>query len=241
MNIALIGYGKMGKAIEEIAISRGHQIVERFSSQHPFDSITSAGGIDVAIEFTQPKLAPIHIKKALDLAIPIVVGTTAWSEHLAAIKEEVLSKNGALLYASNFSVGVNIFFELNKRLAQLMSNHSEYRASIEEIHHIQKLDAPSGTAVSLATDLLAHHELYSSWQLKNVDSDLENNSILSIDALRLPEVPGTHSVRYSSEIDTITITHEAHSRKGFALGAVIAAEFLHLKKGIFTMSDVLKF
>jgi 4-hydroxy-tetrahydrodipicolinate reductase len=238
MKIALIGYGKMGKAIEEIAISRGHQIIQRISSENPIQS-ADLSQVDMAIEFTRPELAVEHIKFCVNQQIPIVVGTTAWQDKLASVREFVNSEKGALLHASNFSVGINIFFEINKTLARLMSNHLEYQIEAEEIHHVQKLDAPSGTAVSLLNDILIENKNYSDWQLVSDFGDAVANKIPII-AKREPDVPGTHEINYSSEIDTISIKHIAHNRKGFALGAVLAAEFLKGKTGVYTMSDVLK-
>lgn len=238
MNIGLIGYGKMGKAIEEIAIERGHTIAFRVNSSNPIDKVALKEA-DVAIEFSQPVLAFQHIEACLHAGLPIVVGTTAWQEQLPAVTELVDELKGALLHASNFSIGVNIFFQLNERLAQLMSHQPEYTASIEEIHHVQKLDAPSGTAVVLADGIVENHQGYRSWACGVGEAPTVVDQQIGVTALRLPEVPGTHTIHYTSEIDTITITHEAHNRKGFALGAVIAAEFLLNKKGIFTMRDVL--
>lgn len=238
MKIALIGYGKMGKAIEEIAISRGHEVILKCTSKNTIEE-ADFSLVDVAIEFTKPELAVKHIHFCLDKNIPLVVGTTGWNKELDSIKEKTKSINGSLLHASNFSVGVNIFFELNKKLAELMSGNSDYSASIEEIHHVQKLDAPSGTAITLAEGLIENNSNYSSWKL--ADSNSENQNQLPIIAQRLPEVPGTHTIQYSSDIDSISITHEAHNRKGFALGAVIAAEWLKNKRGVFTMKDVLNF
>jgi 4-hydroxy-tetrahydrodipicolinate reductase len=238
MNIALVGYGKMGKAIEEIARSRGHEITQRISSSHPIQS-ADLSQVDVAIEFTRPELAIEHIKFCVNQKIPIVVGTTAWRDQLSKVSDFVNQKKGGMLHASNFSVGVNIFFEINRKLAKLMSNQPEYRIVAEEIHHVQKLDAPSGTAVSLLKDILFENKNYSNWQLvSNVEeSDSKNIPII---AKREPDVPGTHEINYSSDIDTISLKHIAHNRKGFALGAVLAAEFLFGKSGVFTMSDVLK-
>jgi len=238
MKIALIGYGKMGKAIEEIAISRGHDITHRVSSSNPIQTIDLSDS-DVAIEFTRPDLAIEHIHYCINQNLPIVVGTTAWQEKLSDVCDFVNSKSGALLYASNFSVGVNIFFELNRTLAKLMSNHPEYKIEVEEIHHVQKLDAPSGTAVSLLNDILIENRNYSDWDLVSDFNETDSNKIPVI-AKREPDVPGTHGINYASEIDTITIQHVAHNRKGFALGAVLAAEFLIGKSGVYTMSDVLK-
>jgi 4-hydroxy-tetrahydrodipicolinate reductase len=238
MRIALIGYGKMGKAIEEIAIARGHEISHRISSLNPINSFDLLK-TDVAIEFTRPELAIEHIHYCVNQQIPIVVGTTAWQAQLSEVTNFVNSKNGGMLYASNFSVGVNLFFEVNKVLARLMASQPEYHIEAEEIHHIQKLDAPSGTAVSLLNDILAENKNYSNWQLVS-DFNKTDSTKIPIIAKREPNVPGTHEINYCSEIDTITIKHVAHNRKGFALGAVLAAEFLKGKSGVYTMSDVLK-
>lgn len=238
MKIGLIGYGKMGKAIEAIALERGHTIAFRVNSENPIDSVDLREA-EVAIEFSQPVLAFSHIEACMKAGLPVVVGTTAWQEQLPQVEALVSQHNGALLHASNFSIGVNIFFQVNEKLAQLMSRQPDYTASIEEIHHVQKLDAPSGTAVVLADGILEHHSGYQSWTCGMNEYPATAEQQIGVKAVRLPEVPGTHTVTYSSEIDTISITHEAHSRKGFALGAVIAAEFLVDKKGIFTMRDVL--
>ena len=239
MNIALIGYGKMGKAIEEIAISRGHSVVVKFNSQNPLES-SQLRTTDVAIEFSQPDLALKHIKLCADGQIPIVVGTTAWEEHLEEIINHIDKREASLIYSSNFSIGVNLFFEMNKHLARLMNDKTDYVASITEIHHTQKIDAPSGTAVTLAKDLISNHPTYSSWKLTGQSENMEKSD-LPISAIREENVPGTHLISYTSEIDTLTIEHQAHNRKGFALGAVIAAEFIHKKQGVYTMSDILKF
>jgi len=239
MNIALIGYGKMGKAIEEIAISRGHSVVVKFNSQNPLES-SQLRTTDVAIEFSQPDLALKHIKLCADGQIPIVVGTTAWEEHLAEIINHIDKREASLIYSSNFSIGVNLFFEMNKYLARLMNDKTDYVASITEIHHAQKIDAPSGTAVTLAKDLISNHPTYSSWKLTGQSQNMEKSD-LPISAIRVENVPGTHLISYTSEIDTLTIEHKAHNRKGFALGAIIAAEFIHKKQGVYTMSDILKF
>lgn len=238
MKIGLIGYGKMGKAIEEIALERGHDIVFRANSAQPLETIDLRLA-EVAIEFSQPVLAFGHIEACMRNHLPIVVGTTAWQEQLPEVEELIKQYNGSLLHASNFSVGVNIFFQINERLAQLMAPYPEYAASIEEIHHIQKLDAPSGTAVVLADGIVENHSGYASWACGVGTPPVTSNQQIPVTALRLPEVPGTHTIRYTSSIDTISITHEAHNRKGFALGAVLAAEFLATRKGLFTMRDVL--
>lgn len=238
MKIALIGYGKMGKAIEAIALERGHIIVNKVNSQTPLEE-TDLSEAEIAIEFSQPDLAVDHITYCLNKRLPVVVGTTAWNEQLNEVKEMVRQNNGSLLYASNFSVGVNIFFELNKHLARLMSGQFNYQASLEETHHLQKIDAPSGTAISLADAILDNNNDYESWVLVEGEHSYTADNQLGITSFRKPDVPGVHVVKYSSEIDTISISHEANSRKGFALGAVLAAEWLLGKKGVFTMKDVL--
>lgn len=239
MKIALIGYGKMGKAIEEIALQRGHEIAAKIDASNSVSELLNKQ-IDVAIEFTRPDAAVNNILFCQENTIPVVVGTTAWNHEFPKVEHAVHTYNGALLYASNFSVGVNIFFEINRRLAKLMNRQTEYTASIEEIHHLQKLDSPSGTAVSIADDIISNIDVLKSWKLGEEEEPTVKKSELAITSFRQPDVPGTHVVRYDSEIDTIEILHEAHSRKGFALGAVLAAEFLKGKKGIFTMSDVLR-
>ena len=234
MKIALIGYGKMGKIIERIAISRGHEIVSIYNSQKHFKGNEECTA-DVAIEFTRPDTVVEHIKTAIGQKLPIVVGTTAWSASQEDIFELVSQAQGSLLYASNFSVGVNIFQQLTEKLAQLIESQAQYTLRIEETHHLQKLDAPSGTAVTLAEGIIANNTNYNEWQLGN---EVLSNQI-SIVAHREPDVPGTHEVFATSTIDTITLSHEAHSREGFALGAILAAEFLLGKQGVFTMKDVL--
>jgi 4-hydroxy-tetrahydrodipicolinate reductase len=238
MRIGLIGYGKMGKIIERIALERGHSIAYKVNSENPISS-HNLNLADVAIEFTQPALAVGHIHACLDANLPVVVGTTAWQEQFAKVKSAVESKDGSLLYASNFSIGVNILFQINERLAQLMSKQPDYKASIEEIHHTQKLDAPSGTAVTLAEGILSNHAAYHTWVSALNTNPIAQVGELPIKALREPEVPGTHTIAYDSPIDSISLTHIAHSRDGFALGAVLAAEFLAGRKGLFTMRDVL--
>ena len=230
MKIALLGYGRMGKEIEKIAISRGHEIVIRKEADTEID-ITKA---DVAIDFSVPTSAFENITNCFKNGVPVVSGTTGWldkyDEALTVCKEN----NGAFIYASNFSVGVNIFFELNKQLAKMMSNIENYSIAMEEIHHTKKLDAPSGTAITLAEGIIEHTSK-ENWDLDKASS--ENN--IPIVAKRIPEVPGTHSVWYNSDVDSIEIKHTAHNRKGFALGAVVAAEWLLGKNGVFTMKDVL--
>jgi 4-hydroxy-tetrahydrodipicolinate reductase len=238
MKIALIGYGKMGQAIEKIALERGHEISIIVTSQNPIEHVDFSS-TDVAIEFTKPELATKHIIHCMNSSVPVVVGTTAWHEELETIKAICEDKNGSLLYASNFSLGVNIFFEINKRLAELLSDHPEYKAEIEEIHHLQKLDAPSGTAIEIAKGIVSYNQNYNDWKTGLNARPEVNDDELPIIAKREPNVPGTHTVNYVSEIDTLSMTHQAHNRKGFALGAVIAAEWVVTKKGVFTMSNIL--
>jgi 4-hydroxy-tetrahydrodipicolinate reductase len=235
MKIALIGYGKMGKAIETIAHEREHVVVCKISSASTDEEWQEIKQCDVAIEFTRPDAARENIIKCLKLNVPVVVGTTGWMHHMGEIKRTCEEEKGALLYASNFSLGVNIFFEINRVLAELMNDRKDYRVSMTEIHHTEKLDAPSGTAISLAKDIIAHNSLISRWA-EGVES---HEDVLGIQAERTPNVPGTHQVVYNSEIDRISIEHVAHNRKGFALGALVASEFLLGKQGVYTMKDVL--
>lgn len=231
MNIALLGYGRMGKSIEAIALDRNHNIsLKATSSTKSFDFSKT----DVAIDFSIPSTAVSNIKSAIDAGVPVISGTTGWLEHYNNVIEYCKSNNGTFLYASNFSLGVNIFFEINKQLSRLMAKVEGYNTEIEEIHHTQKLDAPSGTAITLAEGIIENTE-YNSWTLDNPKSNE-----IRIEAKRIPEVPGTHEITYNSEIDSISIKHTAHSRQGFALGAVIAAEWIKDKKGIFSMKDVLQ-
>jgi len=228
----------MGKAIEMIALERGHAIAWKVSSENILED-QDFSKADVVIEFTQPNATLDHIKKSLTENTPIVVGTTGWNSSLQEITDLCEGLNGSLLHSSNFSIGVNIFFQISEKLAQLMENHSDYKASIEEIHHTEKLDSPSGTAISLANGILEHNDNYLSWVCGDNEVPHVNENQLGVTAYRLPNVPGTHTVEYKSEIDTIKIIHEAHNRKGFALGAVLAAEWLSDKHGVFTMKDVL--
>ena len=230
MKIALLGYGKMGKVIERIALERGHTIVLKKSSNDSFEGLENA---DVAIDFSVPDSAVSHITECLNNNIPIICGTTGWLNDYDKMVELCKTNNGSFIYGSNFSLGVNIFFELNDYLAKMMNNLKQYNVSMEEIHHTQKLDAPSGTAISLANGIIENSE-FTNWTLE----EPKNNEI-HIEAKRIENVPGTHSVFYDSEVDQIEIKHTAHSREGFALGSVIAAEWLVGKKGVFTMKDVL--
>jgi 4-hydroxy-tetrahydrodipicolinate reductase len=238
MKIALIGYGKMGKAIEEIAVAKGHEIVLTVSIDNLEDNtVDKIKKADVAIEFTGPESAYDNIIRCLQAGVPVVSGSTGWLERLEEVRKFCLEGNKTFLYASNFSIGVNIFFELNKRLAELMAPHTGYKVSMTEIHHTQKKDAPSGTAITLAEQILEKIPGKKSW-INHISNNLDELEIISE---RKDPAPGTHQIRYSSAIDTIEIIHTAHSRQGFATGAVLAAEFIHDKKGIFSMKDVLGF
>ena len=236
MRIAIIGYGKMGHMIEEIAVQRGHEIVLKINIDNTDDfTQENCANVDVAIEFTGPSTAYENVKKCIDFGLPVVSGSTGWNTKLADIKEYVKQKNGSFLHTSNFSIGVNIFFEVNKLLARLMASHTEYDVSLKEIHHTAKLDAPSGTAVSLAEQVLENLRRKNAW----VNHEAEKEHELTIISERIDPAPGTHFVKYSSEIDDIEIIHTAHNRKGFALGAVLAAEYISDKNGIFSMQQVL--
>lgn len=236
MRIVLIGYGKMGKAIEEIALQRGHKIILKIDQPNLHEFIKeNMAAAEVAIEFTGPHSAFDNIKKCLDFGIPVVCGSTGWTERLEEIKKYCTIQNGAFAYSSNYSVGVNIFFEVNKKLASLMASHHEYEVLIEETHHTQKKDAPSGTAITLAEQILGQVHRKKQW----VNELSDNTADLEILSQRMDPAPGTHRIRYSSVIDDIEITHAAHNRTGFATGAVLAAEFIKDKKGFFTMKDVL--
>ncbi|MDM8268470.1 4-hydroxy-tetrahydrodipicolinate reductase [Barnesiella viscericola] len=237
MKIALIGYGKMGHAIEEIALSRGHEIVCRIDkdNQDDFDS-PQFKSADVAIEFTAPTVALGNYRRAFAAGVPVVSGTTGWLEHLPEVKE-ACEKGQTFFYASNFSLGVNIFFAVNKYLAGIMNHFPQYEVSLEEIHHVHKLDHPSGTAITLAEDIIDQLDSKHSW----TEAQPAPADAIPVVARREGEVPGTHIITYDSEVDTIRISHEAKSRKGFALGAVVAAEFTVGKKGFLTMQDLFSF
>lgn len=231
MKIALLGYGRMGQVIERIALERGHEIVLKKSRNASFDGLENA---DVAIDFSIPEAAVSNITACFEKGTPVISGTTGWLEDYSKMVKLCEENQGAFIYGSNFSLGVNIFFELNTHLAKIMSQFNQYSTSIEEIHHMQKLDAPSGTAITLAESIINNSD-YSSWAL----DEAKSNDELVIKAQRIPNVPGTHTITYKSAVDTIEITHEAHNREGFALGAVIAAEWILGRKGVFSMKDVL--
>ena len=231
MKIALLGYGRMGKTIEQIVLQKGHEIVLKIDENTKEYDITLA---DVAIDFSIPTVAFNNICNCLTNNVPVVSGTTGWLDKFDEATVLCNQKNGGFIYASNFSLGVNIFFELNEYLAKMMQNLSQYQISMEEIHHTKKLDEPSGTAITLAEGIIKHTSK-NNWALNVTKRDTE----IPIIAKRIPDVPGTHSIEYKSEVDTIKIKHTAHNRNGFALGAVIAAEWLVGKSGVFTMKDVL--
>lgn len=233
MNIALLGYGKMGKEIEAIALQRGHTIVLKTTSTSDFTS-NELQKADVAIEFSTPHTAISNIKKCFESQVPVVVGTTGWYDSFKEIETECIQKNGTLFHATNFSLGVNLFFKVNSYLADLMNKYENYNVEMEEIHHIHKLDKPSGTAISLANQVINKIDRKIDWSIS------ENKpETLFIKDVREGEVPGTHIIKYTSAVDDIEIMHKAHNRKGFALGAVIAAEYIIGKKGIFTMNDLI--
>ncbi len=230
MKIALLGYGKMGKTIERLAVERGHEIVLKISDDIEKADLQKA---DVAIDFSVPEAAFKNITTCFEKQVPVVSGTTGWLKQYDEAVEICNKNEAAFIYASNFSLGVNLFFELNRNLAKLMSKFPEYKVAIEEIHHTQKLDAPSGTAITLAEQIMENSER-TGWQL---DKAADNE--IPVTAKRIENVPGTHTISYNSEVDTIKIEHIAHSRDGFALGAIIAAEWLQNKKGVYSMKDVL--
>ena len=230
MKIALLGYGKMGHVIERIALERGHEIVLRKDEFNTYEGLSTA---DVAIDFSVPSAAVNNISSCFNANVPVVSGTTGWLEHYDEMIALCKEKNGGFISSSNFSLGVNLFFELNEYLAKIMSKFDHYKVDMEEIHHDQKLDAPSGTAISLAKGVIENSN-YTNWTLNT-----PNTNEIHIEAVRTGTVPGTHTVTYNSEVDSIEIKHTAHNREGFALGAVIAAEWLAGKHGVFTMKDVL--
>lgn len=240
MNILLLGYGKMGQLIGEIAESRGHQLAGKINidNRHELDQLNPEK-IDVAIEFSQPEAAVENITWCLERAIPVISGTTGWLDKRAEIEKLTKDKNGTFFYASNYSIGVNVFFKVNEFLARLMNETSGYKVSVEEIHHTAKKDAPSGTAITLAEGILKNLDSLSSWHLS--EGMNENEQSLPITAKRIDPAPGTHIIRYQSEIDDIEISHTAHSRQGFVLGAILVAEWIIGKKGVLSMDDFLSF
>jgi 4-hydroxy-tetrahydrodipicolinate reductase len=240
MRALLIGYGKMGKTIEQILKDRGHQVVYIVDKDTPIQiKDIPHKGADVAIEFTEPHSAVLNLKECFAKQIPVVCGTTGWLEKRPEIEKICLEQKGGFFYASNYSLGVNLFFRLNEKLAQMMKPYTQYKTEMEEIHHTEKKDAPSGTAITLAEGVLANLPQYKAWEKGEEPTGQADN--LVIHSKRLPNVPGTHSIKYTSEEDTIEIIHTAHTRKGFALGAVVAAEWMAGKQGIFGMKEMLGF
>ena len=244
MKIALLGYGKMGKIIEKIATDRKHEIVLIIDhdNQHELTA-ENLQKAEVAIEFSTPSTVLGNIAHCFKAGVPVVVGTTGWYEQLPVVKQECEESNGTLIYASNFSVGVNIFFHINRLLAKLMNNHPYYDVQVEEIHHMQKLDSPSGTAITIAGGILENLDSKTEWVNVLTDNSGANDYNLKADQLlieshRIDSVPGTHTVIYDSEVDTIEFKHTAHNRNGFALGAVLAAEWIPGKKGFFNVNDM---
>jgi 4-hydroxy-tetrahydrodipicolinate reductase len=245
MKIALIGYGKMGKIIEQIALSRGHEVVLAIDVHNASD-VSRLHEADVAIEFTRPESAIQNLKQCFSQGVPVVCGTTGWIEQYDAVVADCKEKNGTFFYASNYSIGVNIFFEINRHLAAIMNGYNMYDVKIEETHHTQKLDAPSGTAITLAQGIIENLNRKQTWACVSEPQNHENTEGVTpkdivIRAKRIDPAPGTHVVTYDSPIDSIEITHTAHSREGFATGAILAAEWLVEKKGVFSMKDLLGF
>lgn len=236
MKLALIGYGKMGKEIEKIALERGHTIILKVDIENKNFALEDLKNCDVAIEFTNPEAAIHNIKSCFNANVPVVIGTTGWYQFFEEVRTACMNDNRAMLYATNFSIGVNIFFDINRRLAKLMNDQKNYEVTIEEIHHTQKLDAPSGTAITIAEGIIGELDRKDQW----TSGESKPANHLNIFSQRIDNIPGTHIVKYSSSVDDIEISHVAHNRKGFALGAVLAAEWIKDKKGVFTMSDVLK-
>lgn len=236
MNIAIIGYGRMGKMIEKIALERGHNILFRFDIDNMQDfTEENLRKVDVAIEFTTPQSAYKNVKKCLDANVPVVSGTTGWLEKMEELRTQTIKENKAFFYSSNFSIGVNIIFYLNRRLAQIMNQFPQYKPSITETHHIHKKDAPSGTAITLANGIIDNLSRINSWTMDQPETDQ-----LKITSIRKDEIPGIHSIVYDSDFDTIELKHSAKGREGFATGAVMAAEFLVGKRGFYTMEDLLQ-
>jgi 4-hydroxy-tetrahydrodipicolinate reductase len=242
VKILLIGYGKMGQIIERLAIERGHEIVGKYDTQNPYSTDTHVKA-DVAIEFSSPELAVGHINSCFLNQIPVVVGTTGWYKELDQIKQNCAQYNGSLFTATNFSLGVNLFFEMSKQLTKIINGHN-YDCNIREIHHTEKKDAPSGTAITLAENVIKSSATLNHWELLDNGQGIKGNDsqeALPIYAERLPNVPGTHILSFESSVDCIKLEHEAKNREGFAIGAIVAAEWLIGKTGVFGMSDLLNF
>lgn len=238
MNIALIGYGRMGHEIEHMAVKRGHTIKLIIDLDNQDDLVPEKfTSIDAVIEFTSPESASGNVMKCLGMKIPVVSGSTGWLKDYNMAVEQCRQSGASFIHSSNFSVGVNIVFRLNTELARIMKNHNEYKVSIVEIHHIKKLDAPSGTAITLSNGIIKGDDKYTGWSFPENISETK----IPVTSVREGSVPGTHTVEWDSDIDTISLKHEAKGRTGFALGAVLAAEYISGRKGVFTMSDVLGF
>lgn len=247
MKIALLGYGKMGRIIEQIAVDRRHEIVLKISSANADDlTIENLQKADVVIEFSTPSTVLSHISQCFAAGVPVVVGTTGWYDRIESIKQQCAAGNNTLLYGTNFSVGVNIFFHVNKILAKLMNNYPYYDVQVEEIHHTQKLDSPSGTAITIAEGIIENMDAKNNWKNvlvaddKSADEPMKTDELL-IESYRIDSVPGTHTVIYDSEVDSIEFKHTAHNRNGFALGAVLAAEWLREKQGFYAVNDMFNF
>lgn len=245
MKIALLGYGKMGKAIEKIAMAKGHEIVYKVTMENAFDFMPiSLQNVDVAIDFSMPSAAVENIQKCFEAKVPIIVGTTGWYDQFDMIKDRCVNEGQSMVYSTNFSIGVNIFYKLNKILAKMMAEHDDYDVMIEEIHHTEKKDHPSGTALSLVSHILAENKVKTEWKARllyneNMPAQSVKPHELLIESKRVGDVTGDHSVKYESVIDEIEISHRAKSRYGFAKGAVLAAEWIQGKKGLYTMDDIL--
>lgn len=242
MKIALLGYGKMGKAIEAVAENRGHEIGVTIDDEDDWmNKLDDLRECDIAVDFSTPATVVGNIMRCFDLDMPVVVGTTGWYDQLESVVHDCQMRGQALFVASNFSIGMNIMFELNRRLAQLMNRYEDYQVEITETHHVHKLDAPSGTAITLANDIIEELDRKEEWQLKHDQGRHHRmkKDVVPITSIREGEVPGIHEVVYDSDIDTLTLRHSAKSRKGLALGAVLACEFMEDKKGYFTMKDLL--
>ena len=237
MKIAMLGYGKMGKTIEQLALSKDYQVPLKITADNTSElTVKALQQCDVAIEFSTPETAYSNLKLCIKAGIPVVCGTTGWLDHLDKLIQSIYKKDGTFLYASNFSLGVNLFFEINKQVASLLGKYQDYIPVMHEIHHTEKKDAPSGTAITLASQINDIHPTIKGW---TEDMQSNDSAKLKIASHRQPDVPGTHIINYTSPIDDITISHVAKNRVGFALGALLSAEFIHDKKGVFTMADVL--
>ncbi|TDO23310.1 4-hydroxy-tetrahydrodipicolinate reductase [Pedobacter duraquae] len=245
MKLALLGYGKMGQIIERFAVERGHEVVLKINVDNKEElTASNLSKADVAIDFSAPAAALDNIYACFDANIPVVVGTTGWYGQLQEVKNDCLNGNHTLLYGSNFSIGVNLFFHVNQVMAKIMNNYPQYDVQVEEIHHTQKLDAPSGTAMTIAEGIIDNLDSKSEWvnEVEGAEFDVAlKNEQLLINSLRIGEVPGTHTVVYSSEVDDIELKHTAHSRAGFALGAVVAAEWVEHRQGFYTIADIFNF